>query len=104
MLESFQTFGSSVLGSAWPVAWTLIKIVAVLMPLLLCVAYLTLWERKAIGWAPTRPGPNRVGPAGLLQPIADAVKLMFKEIILPSAANKGLLLLRPVMTILHSLD
>src|SRR5205814_6661501 len=59
----------------------------------------SLWERKAIGWTQIRPGPNRVGPMGLLQPIADAVKLIFKEIIIPSAANKGLFLLAPVMTI-----
>ncbi|WP_280150621.1 NADH-quinone oxidoreductase subunit NuoH [Piscinibacter sp. XHJ-5] len=103
MLESFQTFGHSMLGGAWPVTWTLIKIVAVVLPLLLCVAYLTLWERKAIGWSQIRPGPNRVGPLGLLQPIADAVKLIFKEIILPTAANKGLFLLGPVMTIMPAL-
>jgi len=66
------------------------KIVALVVPLLLCVAYLTLWERKAIGWTQIRPGPNRVGPFGLLQPIADAVKLIFKEIIVPTAANRGL--------------
>ena len=53
---------------------------ALLLPLLGCVAYLTLWERKAIGWSQIRPGPNRTGPGGLLQPIADAVKLIFKEI------------------------
>src|SRR5436190_13435424 len=103
MLESFQTYGSSVLGGAWPVTWTLMKIVALVLPLMLCVAYLTLWERKAIGWTQIRPGPNRVGPMGLLQPIADAVKLIFKEIIIPSAANKGLFLLGPVMTIMPSL-
>jgi NADH-quinone oxidoreductase subunit H len=103
MLESVHTFGSSVFGGAWPVTWALIKIVALVLPLMLCVAYLTLWERKAIGWSQIRPGPNRVGPAGLLQPIADAVKLMFKEIILPSAANKGLFLLGPVMTIMPAL-
>jgi NADH-quinone oxidoreductase subunit H len=73
------------------------------LPLLLFVAYLTLWERKAIGWSQIRPGPNRVGPAGLLQPIADAVKLIFKEIILPTAANRGLFLLGPVMTIMPAL-
>ena len=73
------------------------------MPLLLCVAYLTLWERKAIGWSQIRPGPNRVGPLGLLQPIADAVKLIFKEIIVPTAANKGLFFLGPVMTIMPAL-
>jgi NADH-quinone oxidoreductase subunit H len=103
MIDSINTFGSSMLGGAWPVAWTLMKIVALVLPLMLCVAYLTLWERKAIGWTQIRPGPNRVGPFGLLQPIADAVKLIFKEIILPTAANKGLFLLGPVMTIMPSL-
>src|SRR5438105_14417122 len=103
MLDSFTSFGASHLGAAWPVTWTLIKIVALVLPLLLCVAYLTLWERKAIGWSQLRPGPDRVGPLGLLQPIADAVKLIFKEIILPTAANKGLFLLAPVMTIMPAL-
>jgi NADH-quinone oxidoreductase subunit H len=73
------------------------------LPLMLCVAYLTLWERKAIGWSQIRPGPNRVGPLGLLQPIADAVKLIFKEIIVPTAANKGLFFLGPIMTIMPAL-
>jgi NADH-quinone oxidoreductase subunit H len=68
-----------------------------------CVAYLTLWERKAIGWSQIRPGPNRVGPYGLLTPIADAVKLIFKEIIRPTAANKGLFFLGPIMTIMPAL-
>jgi NADH-quinone oxidoreductase subunit H len=103
MLDTFNTYGSSLLGGAWPVVWTLMKIVALLLPLLLCVAYLTLWERRAIGWSQVRPGPNRVGPMGLLQPIADAVKLIFKEIIIPAAANKGLFLLAPVMTIMPAL-
>jgi len=103
MLETVNQFGSGLLGGAWPVAWTLIKIVALILPLMLCVAYLTLWERKAIGWSQIRVGPNRVGPLGLLQPIADAVKLMFKEIILPTAANKPLFLLGPVMTIMPAL-
>jgi NADH-quinone oxidoreductase subunit H len=103
MLESFQNYGNSLLGGAWPATWALIKIVALVLPLMGCVAYLTLWERKAIGWTQIRPGPNRVGPFGLLQPIADAVKLIFKEIIVPSAANKGLFLLGPVMTIMPSL-
>jgi NADH-quinone oxidoreductase subunit H len=70
---------------------------------MICVAYLTLWERKGIGFTQIRLGPNRVGPFGLLQPIADAVKLIFKEIIRPTAAQKGLFFLGPVMTIMPAL-
>ncbi len=104
MLETVQAFGTSFFGPLlWPVAWNLLKIVALVLPLLGCVAYLTLWERKAIGWTQIRPGPNRVGPWGLLTPIADAVKLIFKEIIRPSAANKGLFFIAPVMAIMPSL-
>jgi len=103
MLDTFNSYGASWLGGAWPAVWSLIKIVALLVPLMVCVAYLTLWERKAIGWTQIRPGPNRVGPFGLLTPIADAVKLIFKEIILPTAANKPLFLLGPVMTIMPAL-
>jgi NADH-quinone oxidoreductase subunit H len=96
--------GAALLGpTLWLVVWSLIKIVAVLLPLLGCVAYLTLWERKAIGWSQVRPGPNRVGPFGLLTPIADAVKLIFKEIIRPTAAHKGLFFLGPIMTIMPAL-
>ncbi len=103
MLDTLNTYGSAWLGGAWPVAWNLIKIVALVLPLMIFVAYLTLWERKAIGWTQIRPGPNRVGPFGLLTPIADAVKLIFKEIILPAAANRPLFLLAPVMTIMPAL-
>jgi NADH-quinone oxidoreductase subunit H len=88
---------------AWPMLWTLLKIVTVVLPLLLCVAYLTYWERKAIGWMQIRIGPNRVGPFGLLQPIADAVKLLTKEIIVPTAANKALFFIGPIMTIMPAL-
>ncbi|MFN3885595.1 MAG: NADH-quinone oxidoreductase subunit NuoH [Aquabacterium sp.] len=103
MIDTLYNAGAASLGGAWPVVWSLIKIVALLLPLLGCVAYLTLWERKAIGWSQIRPGPNRTGPAGLLQPIADAVKLIFKEIIVPSAANKSLFFLGPIMTIMPAL-
>ena len=103
MLDTFQTYGQSWLGGAWPVAWALIRIVVLVAPLMGLVAYLTLWERKAIGWSQIRPGPNRVGPLGLLTPIADAVKLIFKEIIRPTAANKKLFFIAPVMTIMPAL-
>ncbi|HSI60172.1 MAG TPA: NADH-quinone oxidoreductase subunit NuoH [Ideonella sp.] len=104
MLDTFQQHGAMLLGGTlWAVVWTLIKIIVVVAPLMGCVAYLTLWERKAIGWTQIRPGPNRVGPYGLLTPIADAVKLIFKEIIRPTAANKGLFFIGPVMTIMPAL-
>ena len=85
----------SFFGVLWPVVWTLAKIVAILVPLLTSVAYLTYAERKVIGYMHVRIGPNRVGFYGLLQPIADAVKLMFKEFIIPSGASKVLFLMAP---------
>jgi len=75
------------------------EIVVVIIPLLLAVAYLTLAERKVIGYIQIRIGPNRVGPRGLLQPIADAVKLIMKETILPTNANRFLFILGPILTI-----
>ncbi|MDX1593691.1 MAG: NADH-quinone oxidoreductase subunit NuoH [Gammaproteobacteria bacterium] len=79
------------------------KIVAIVAPLMLAVAYYTLAERKVIGYMQVRIGPNRVGPRGLLQPIADAVKLMFKEIILPTNANRFLFVCAPLLVIAPAL-
>jgi NADH-quinone oxidoreductase subunit H len=109
MIDALHGFGQNIFNTswwqtlAWPVIWNLMKIVAIVVPLMVAVAYLTLWERKLIGWMHVRLGPNRVGPLGLLQPIADGLKLLSKEIILPSAASKGLFLLGPVMTIMPAL-
>ncbi|MFE8644179.1 NADH-quinone oxidoreductase subunit NuoH [Sphingomonas sp. NCPPB 2930] len=109
MIDSIYGFGQNLVGAgwwtggAWPVIWNLLKIVCVLAPLLGAVAYLTLWERKLLGWIQVRHGPNRVGPMGLLQPIADALKLLTKEIISPSAAAGGLFRLGPIMAIMPAL-
>jgi NADH-quinone oxidoreductase subunit H len=85
------------------VVWTLLKIMALVVPLMLGVAYLTYAERKVIGWMQVRIGPNRVGFQGLLQPIADAVKLLMKEIIIPSGANRSLFILGPILAIAPAL-
>jgi len=87
------------LGPAWLPVWTLAKIVMILVPLILAVAYLTFWERKVIGWMQVRIGPNRVGVWGLLQPFADVLKLVFKEIILPTGANRYLFFIAPILAI-----
>src|SRR6202521_5447288 len=86
-------------GAAWPTVWTLAKIIAITVPLILCVAYLTLAERKIIGWMQVRIGPNRVGPLGLLQPFADVFKLVFKEIVVPSGANRYLFFIAPMLAL-----
>jgi NADH-quinone oxidoreductase subunit H len=85
-------------GYAWPGIVIVAQIVAILVPLLLSVAYLTYAERKVIAAMQLRKGPNVVGPFGLLQPIADAVKLLFKETILPAGANKVVFLAAPILT------
>ena len=89
--------------------WNVAYIVAIVLPLMLCVAYLTLWERKFIGWIQIRIGPNRVTFFGIpwlggwAQPIADGVKLLFKEVILPANASPGLYFLAPVLILAPAL-
>src|SRR4051794_41915519 len=105
MLETLFSFSEARFGPTWGPAFyetvtSLAFIVAIVAPLMLCVAYLTLWERKLIGWIQIRIGPNRVGPMGLLQPFADVLKLLFKEIILPGKANRGLFVLAPILMIM----
>jgi NADH-quinone oxidoreductase subunit H len=80
-----------------------LQIAPLLVIIILCVAYLTFWERKIIGWMQNRIGPNRVGPWGLFQPFADTIKLLIKEVIVPANANRFLFLIAPVLAITPAL-
>ncbi|WP_455429097.1 complex I subunit 1/NuoH family protein [Fodinicurvata halophila] len=91
-MEEFLT------GYALPVGIILAQILAIVVPLLVAVAYLTYAERKVIGAIQLRQGPNIVGAFGLLQPLADGAKLLFKETILPAGANRVVFLLAPILT------
>ena len=84
-------------------ALTVGKIMLVVGPLLIAVAYLTLAERRVIGFMQLRKGPNVVGPFGMLQPFADALKLMVKETILPAGANKAVFIFAPMLTFILAL-
>ncbi|MCW5700489.1 MAG: NADH-quinone oxidoreductase subunit NuoH [Rhodospirillales bacterium] len=90
-------------GYIWPTIWIVLQIVVIVVPLLLAVAYLTFAERKVIGAMHLRKGPNVVGPFGLLQPMADGMKLFFKETVLPTRANKGVFVIAPMLTFILSL-
>jgi len=96
MIDTLQQLLQGVFGSAFPLVWTVLKIILIIVPLLLGVAYLTFWERKVIGWMQVRIGPNRVGPWGLIQPIADGVKLVMKEIVIPTGSDKAVFLIAPM--------
>ncbi len=87
----------------WPMTWLVIKIFAIVIPILISVAYLTYVERKVIGAIHLRKGPNVVGPFGLLQPLADGLKLFLKETIVPSGANRGVFLIAPCITFILAL-
>jgi NADH-quinone oxidoreductase subunit H len=87
----------------WPVVWIAFLILLIVVPLLLAIAYLTYAERKVLGAMQLRQGPIVVGPLGLLQPIADGVKLLVKETVVPSGANKVVFLLAPVITFMLAL-
>jgi NADH-quinone oxidoreductase subunit H len=113
-MEWLQTRPDAWFGPVWgPAVYVTVAslafIVAIVVPLMLCVAYLTLWERKLIGWMQIRIGPNRVTFFGIpwlggwAQPVADGIKLLMKEIILPTNANKGLFLLAPVVMLMPAL-
>ena len=82
----------------WPLVWIVIKILIIVVPILLAVAYLTYAERKVIGAMQLRRGPNVVGPFGLLQPMADGAKLFLKETVIPSSANRAVFLVAPMLT------
>lgn len=102
-MDSLMNFGLGIFGGAWPAVWTMVKIVIIVAPLMLGVAYLTWLERKVIGYMQVRIGPNRVGPWGLIQPIADGLKLLMKEIVIPSKANKGIFIIAPMLGIAPAL-
>ncbi len=93
MREAFLAFGTPGL-----LAWSLVKIVAVTLPLILCVAFYTLWERKVIGFMQVRRGPQHVG-GGILQPFADVFKMLFKELVIPANAQPFLFRLGPVLAL-----
>ena len=109
MIDTIFCLGQGLLAEpwwaalAWPVIWAMLKIVPVLMLVMGAVTYTTLLERKLLAWVQIRLGPNRVGPWGLLQPIADALKLMTKEILLPAASDKALFYLGPVLTVMPAM-
>ncbi len=107
MMPMLETIWEATWGVLTPelqyLVWTTTKIFLIVLPLMLAVAYFTWLERKVIGFMQGRIGPHRVGYRGLLQPIADALKLMFKEVVLPSSANRFLFLTAPILSLAPAL-
>ena len=103
-VAAVNSWGVNLLGeTAWMVLWTVVMILVIAMPIIICVAFLTLWERRMIGYMHMRHGPNRVGPGGILQPFADVLKLLTKEVIVPARANKVMYILAPIITLVPAL-
>jgi NADH-quinone oxidoreductase subunit H len=103
VIETLFGYWNALPAELQTLIWIVVKIAAILIPLMLSVAYLTYAERKIIGYMQVRIGPNRVGPRGWLQPIADAVKLLMKEIVVPTRADRWLFLFAPVLSIAPAL-
>ncbi|MBS0325402.1 MAG: NADH-quinone oxidoreductase subunit NuoH [Proteobacteria bacterium] len=99
MLEPVE----AAMGAWWLPVWTIVKVIVIAIPLIIAVAYLTYAERKVIGWMQVRIGPNRVGPLGLLQPFADVLKMLFKEIVVPSGASRALFFIAPMLSLAPAL-
>ncbi len=103
-VAAVNAWGADLLGETlWLIIWSIIKILVIALPIIICVAFLTLWERRMIGYMHVRRGPNRTGPGGILQPFADVLKLLTKEVIVPAKANKVLYILAPIVTLIPAL-
>lgn len=104
LIEALNAWGTELIGpTAWMIVWYVIRILVIAFPVIISVAFLTLWERRMIGYMHVRRGPNRVGPWGLLQPFADVLKLLTKEVVTPSRANKVLYYIAPVVVLAPAL-
>ncbi len=103
LLQTLQHAGQDLFGPAWLTVWTVVKIMVIILPIMGGVAYLTLAERKVLGFMQVRPGPNRVGYWGLLQPLADGIKLLMKEVVIPTGANKFLFVSAPILALAPAL-
>lgn len=103
MIDTLLAYPQQLLGPLWPTVWLLVKILALIVVLMVAFAYVTYAERKIIGFIQLRIGPNRVGPLGLIQPWADAVKLLTKEIVVPTGANKLLFITAPSLAFMMAI-